>query len=74
MTLTEAQNESVSGVAALGNETMQDVIWPKGSPHAFRFLVTGYFPFPDGRLSADCDDWHPVHRRGNPESSLWAKS
>lgn len=58
MKYQEAQLKSVSGVAVRG--ATQDIIWPKGSPHPFGFLNTGFGPLkPDNHK--DKDDWQPLH-------------
>lgn len=59
MKYREAQDKSVSGVAVLGNEAMQDVIWPKDSPHPFGW-INGYKPL-DPVKFVDRDGWKPLH-------------
>lgn len=62
MTLKEAQNASVSGVAVLGNHAMADIIWPKDSPHPFFWLTNGYLPKPDKAEWCRGKEWEPLHR------------
>lgn len=62
MKYQEAQDKSVSGVAVLGNEAMQDIIWPKDSPHPFGFSVDGYVPLDAAKFS-ERDGWKPLHRK-----------
>jgi hypothetical protein len=63
MNYKDAQDQSVSGVAVFGNPAMQDVIWPKDSPHPFIWLVSGdkrgYIPW-SAKL-ASRDGWSPLH-------------
>jgi hypothetical protein len=60
MKYQEAQDQSVSGVAVFGNEIMQDIIWPKDSPHPFMFMQDGYIPA-DPVKFAERDGWQPLH-------------
>jgi hypothetical protein len=60
MKLQESQSLSVSGVAVRGNPVMQDVIWPKDSPHPFGF-AGGYVPILNAPSLKDNDDWEPLH-------------
>jgi len=70
MRYSEAQQKSVSGVAVWGNEVMEDVIWPKDSPHPFMFVQDGYVPIEPGNY-LESDGWSPLHwRRGERPSGL----
>ncbi len=62
MNYREAQEQSVSGVAVFGNPAMQDIIWPKHSPHPFAWVGKGYMPVDPARF-CDRDGWSPLHVR-----------
>jgi len=61
MTLEEAWALSVSGVAVRGNPAMQDIVWPKDSPHPFAFVRDGYKPMPDKAELWRSGEWLPLH-------------
>ena len=63
MKLEEAWEISVSGVAVLGNEVMQDVIWQKDSPYPFVWITNGYTPMKDISPEFRNRNWKPLHRR-----------
>jgi hypothetical protein len=69
MTLEEAQELSVSGVAVLGNPAMQDVIWPKGAPAPFAWITNGYVEMKNPEVMRERDGWSPLHKRHDKEKA-----